>query len=57
MSTSPARTRLRVLTGREELPSLLPIRTALSLYCHTHYSQEILDLVQYSELLATGFVE
>lgn len=45
MPTTHARTRLRVLTGREELPSLFPARTALSLHCHTHHSQEILDFI------------
>ena len=45
MSTTYARTRLRVLTGREELPSLSPARAALSLHCHTHHSQEILDFI------------
>jgi hypothetical protein len=45
MPTTLARTRLRVLTGREELPSLFPARTALSLHCHTHHSQEILDFI------------
>ncbi len=45
MPTSLARTRLRILTGREELPSLFPLRTALSLHCHTHHSKEILDFI------------
>jgi hypothetical protein len=45
MPTTLARSRLRVLTGREELPSLFPARTALSLHCHTHHSQEILDFI------------
>jgi hypothetical protein len=45
MPTTLARTRLRVLTGSEELPSLSPARAALSLHCHTHHSQEILDFI------------
>lgn len=45
MPNSLARTRLRVLTGPEEIPPLHSARTALSLHCHTHHSQEILDFI------------
>lgn len=45
MPTSLARSRLRVLTGREQLPSFAPARSALSLHCHTHHSKEILDYI------------
>ncbi len=45
MSTSLARTRLRVLTGPEPIPPLSPARAALSLHCHTHHSKEILDFI------------
>lgn len=45
MPTSLARTRLRVLTGPEEIPPLAPARSALSLHCHTHHSKEILDFI------------
>ncbi len=45
MPNSLARTRLRVLTGPQETPPLHPARTALSLHCHTHHSQEILDFI------------